>query len=150
MVSNVKLISIGVVAMGLSACAGVGTATRGGGAEVRGMAAVRAESPLLIAEGPVHLLHVDVHGQRGVSLYAAVRHSGTDSDCLAAGPAGRSLLRRDRRNPLVVDVPDGQVVCLAPAELGPGFPAEGIEVSWHARRETGMPSGTIALDSGDR
>ena len=147
MVSNAKLVSIGVVAMGLSACAGVGSANRGSGTELRGMAAIRAESPRVIAEGPVHLLHVDVHGQRGVSLYTAVRHTGTDRDCTTAGPTGQKALRTDRRNLVDVDIPDGQVVCLVPAESGRGFPAAGIEVSWHARRETGLPAGTLALDS---
>ena len=87
MFSNAKLVSVGVIAMGLSACAGVGTAGRGG-TEVRGMAAINAESPRAIAEGPVHLLHVDVHGQQAVTLFSVVRRSGTDRDCWRAGLRG--------------------------------------------------------------
>jgi hypothetical protein len=147
MVSNAKLVSIGLLVMGLSACAGVGGGSRGAAVDLRGMAAVQAGSPRLIAAGPVRLLHVDVRGGRAVDLYSAVRQSGTDADCRAAGPAAGARLRRDRRNPIDVDVPDGQVVCLAPVASGTALPAQGIEVSWHARRDGRMPAGTLALDS---
>jgi hypothetical protein len=148
MKSNAKLFTTGLavaMGLGLSACAGVGTATRSG-TEVRGISQVRAESPRLIAVGPVRLLHVDVHGGRAVNLYTAARHDGTDADCRVAEGAKTSPLHQDRRTPVDVDIPDGQVVCLIAADPASGFPRAGIEVAWHARREGGMPAGTLAFD----
>jgi hypothetical protein len=148
MVSKGKLVLLGALMTGMSACAGMGSATRGQ-VDVRGMVAVEAESPRVIAVGPVRLLHVDVHGGQAVNLWSAVRKTGTDADCGGARPAEGALLRHDRRNPIDADVPDGQVVCLAPAAAGRQA-AKAIEVSWHARREGGMPAGTLALDDRDR
>jgi hypothetical protein len=148
--SNAKLISVAVVMLGMSACAGVGGAGRGAAADVRGMAAVKVGSPRVIATGPVRLLHVDVHGERPVALFSAVRRDGTDADCTIGGGAGQVLLRQDRRNPVDVDVPDGQVVCLVPAAAGTRSPARGVEVSWHLRREGGMPTGTLAFERSER
>jgi hypothetical protein len=99
----------------------------------------------VIATGPVRLLHVDVHGERAVSLFSAVRHTGTDADCNGNGN-GRVLLREARRNAVDVDVPDGQVVCLMPAETEARTAARGVEVSWHLRHESGMPTGTLAFE----
>jgi hypothetical protein len=149
MISNGKLGALAVLVMGLGACASVGGAGRSGAVDVRGTAAVEAQSPRLIAVGPVRLLHVDVHGNRPVNVYSAVRNTGTDADCRVARPAGVAPLHENRRNPIDVDVPDGQVVCVAPVAGAASTPRP-VEVAWHARREGGMPAGTLALDAGDR
>ena len=147
MVSNRKLGALAILMMGLGACASVGGAGRAAAVEVRGTAAVEAQSPRLIAAGPVHLLHVDVHGNRAVNVYSAVRNTGTDADCRGASRQGGALLHENRRNPIDADVPDGQVVCVAPAAAR--STPRPVEIAWHARREGGMPAGTLALDDRD-
>ena len=72
--------------------------------------------PKVVVAGPARLLHVDVHGERGFTIYAVARQTGTDADCLAAGGRARlSVARASRRRPLDLDVPAGQVICLANA-----------------------------------
>ena len=87
----------------------------------------------MVVAGPARLLHVDVHGERAFTIYAVARQTGTDADCLAAAATPAiSVARANRRRPLDLDVPAGQVICLANAADATG--GRGAEVSWHARR----------------
>jgi hypothetical protein len=89
--------------------------------------------PKVVVAGPARLLHVDVHGERAFTIYAVARQTGTDADCLAAAATPAiSVARASRRRPLDLDVPAGQVICLANAADATG--GRGAEVSWHARR----------------
>jgi hypothetical protein len=135
------LAAIAVAAMMGGGCGVTGAAghSHGRGDDVRSIARMNATTgPKLVVAGPARLLHVDVHGERVFTIYAVARQTGTDADCLAtaASPA-ISVAPANRRRPLDIDVPAGQVVCLANA--ADATDGRGAEVSWHARRGAPEP-----------
>ena len=148
MSTNSCSIFAGLAAIALAAVMGGGCGVTGAaghshgrGNDVRSMARMNATTgPKVIVAGPARLLHVDVHGERAFAIYAVARQTGTDADCrgAAAAPAV-SVARANRRRPLDIDVPAGQVACLA---NGPdAADGHGAEVSWHARR--GAPAAGV-------
>lgn len=120
--------------------------SHGRGNDVRSMARMNAATgPKVVVAGPARLLHVDVHGERAFTIYAVARQTGTDADCLAAAAAPAvSVARANRRRPLDIDVPTGQVICLANAADATDW--RGAEVSWHARRGAPAP-GVLYADN---
>ena len=107
--------------------------SHGRGNDVRSTAHMTAATgPKVVVAGPARLLHVDVHGDRGFTIYAVARQTGTDADCRAAAATpATSVARANRRRPLDIDVPAGQVVCLANGSNADD--RHSTEVSWHAR-----------------
>lgn len=120
--------------------------SHGRGNDVRSMARMNATTgPKVVVAGPARLLHVDVHGERAFTIYAVARQTGNDADCLAAAAAPAiSVARANRRRPLDMDVPAGQVICLANA--ADATDGRGAEVSWHARRGAPEP-GVLYADN---
>ena len=104
-----------------------------------------ATAPRVVVAGPARLLHVDVHGDRAFTIYNVARQTGTDADCLATASAPAiSVARANRRRPLDIDVPAGQLVCLANAPDTNDH--RSAEVSWHARRGAAEP-GVLYADN---
>jgi len=142
------LAAIAVAAMMGGGCGVTSAAghSHGRGNDVRSMARMTAGTgPRVVVAGPARLLHVDVHGDRSFTLYNVARQTGTDADCLAAAAAPAiSVARANRRRPLDLDVPAGQVVCLANA--ADANDRHSAEVSWHARRGVTEP-GVLYADN---
>ena len=105
--------------------------------DVRGDTMLSAAAPQLVVAGPARLLHVDVEGARGVSLYSVDSASGGSQACRAGAASAKRALRTNATNELDLDVAAGQTVCLV-ADGG------SVEVAWHAQQVAPLAA-TLAL-----
>src|SRR5262245_10770573 len=123
-------IAAAVMASGCSTAGGMQRA-----AEVRVATTLDTASPKLVVSGPARLLHVDVRGHQSLSIYSVKRGAGGAVNCGDKPRAEARPLRQAASTVLNLEVQDDEAICLA-STTGD---AANVDVSWHARRGTGVP-----------